>query len=69
MITVLLLAGALVFGIFFGHVVGFGVRTRRTRLRERPVSRRDEHDRRWVGLRETHRPDADLPPCRLNGDR
>jgi hypothetical protein len=69
MITLLLVAGALVFGAFFGHVVGFGVRTRSTRLRERPVNRRDEHDRRWVALQETHPPDADIPPCRLDGDR
>jgi hypothetical protein len=56
MITVLLIAGALAFGAFFGHVVGFGLRTRRTRLHDKPANRRDEHDRQWVGLRETHPP-------------
>jgi hypothetical protein len=69
MITVLLIAVALVFGVVFGHVVGFGVRPRRPRPHERPVNRSDEHDRRWVELPEARRPDADLPPCRLTGDR
>jgi hypothetical protein len=54
----LLLAGALVLGAFLGHVVGFGLRTRRTRLHEPPANRRDEHDRQWVGLQQTQPPDV-----------
>ncbi|MCW2942125.1 MAG: hypothetical protein JWN00_5110 [Actinomycetia bacterium] len=54
MITVTLAAAALAFGAFAGHVYGFGLRTRNTHLHTTPESRRDEYDRRSVGLWEKH---------------
>lgn len=44
------------FGVFLGHVVGFGIRTRRARLHEPPQTIREERDRVLVGLFERHPP-------------
>lgn len=56
-----LVGGAAAFGAFVGHVVGFGVRTRKVRLHEKPSSLRERHDRAWVGLTERH-PERVSPP-------
>jgi hypothetical protein len=56
MIYLLLLLSVALFGVFFGHVIGFGWRTRKTDLHATPRSTRDERDRRSVGCWESHEP-------------
>jgi hypothetical protein len=52
-------------GVFIGHVCGFGLRTRNTQLHTAPRTRRDQRDRQWAGVWETHSspgPAAGMPP-------
>jgi hypothetical protein len=51
---VLIIVAVAAFGAFVGHVCGFGLRTRKTQLRIAPQTRRDQHDRQWAGVWETH---------------
>jgi hypothetical protein len=53
MIVLILLATSL-FGLFIGHVCGFGLRTRHVQLHVEPQTSRDLRDRWSVGLWETH---------------
>jgi hypothetical protein len=51
---VLLVFVATLFGLFIGHVCGFGVRTRHIQLHTKPQTRRDQRDRQSVGFWGTH---------------
>ncbi|MGI8336068.1 hypothetical protein ACRYCC_39515 [Actinomadura scrupuli] len=54
---VLILIGVAAFGVFVGHVCGFGLRTRHTQLHAEPQTSRDLRDRQSVGFWETHSQD------------
>ena len=54
---IFILIGAVAFGAFAGHVCGFGLRTRNTQLHAAPQTRRDQRDRQWAGVWETHSQD------------
>lgn len=55
-----LIGGAAAFGLFLGHVVGFGLRTRNVRLHDEPRTSRERRDRAWAGL--TERRPQEVPP-------
>jgi hypothetical protein len=53
-LIVLFVLVAALFGLFIGHVCGFGLRTRHIQLHTEPQTRRDQRDRQSVGFWETH---------------